>query len=348
MITGAAVVLVIVLVRWAYLAIFRPPPPKICGTPGGPPVTSPRIQLRDGRYLAYKEDGVPKEKANYKIILVHAFDSSKENSFPASQELVDELGVYFVSFDRAGYGESDPNPKRTVKSEAFDIQELADQLGLGEKFYVIGVSMGGYPTWSCLNYIPHRLAGAALVVPAVNYWWRSLPANLSKHVFGKLFVEDQITFWIAHNAPFLLYGWMNQKWFKTSAIVAGSPKIFTKQDMEVIKKRQAYHESIGFQSKARQQGVFESLYRDLIVLFSDWEFHPTEIKNPFPNNEGSVHLWQGSEDRIVQVELQRHVAEKLPWIRYHENPEGGHLYTYADDWGDKVLKELLLRQEASD
>lgn len=103
-----------------------------------------------------------------------------------------------------------------------------------------------------------------------------------------------------------------------------------------------------FQSKARQQGVFESLYRDLIVLFGDWEFDPTEIKNPFPNNEGSVHLWQGYEDRIVQVELQRHVAEKLPWIRYHENPEGGHLYTYADDWGDKVLKELLLRQEASD
>lgn len=85
MLTGAALVLVIVLVRWGYMAIFRPPPPKICGTPGGPPITSPRIQLRDGRYLAYKEDGVPKEKANYKIILVHGFDSSKENSFPASQ-----------------------------------------------------------------------------------------------------------------------------------------------------------------------------------------------------------------------------------------------------------------------
>ena len=27
------------------------------------------------------------------------------------QELVDELGVYLLSFDRAGYGESDPNPK---------------------------------------------------------------------------------------------------------------------------------------------------------------------------------------------------------------------------------------------
>lgn len=72
------------------------------------------------------------------------------------QELVEELGVYFVSFDRAGYGESDPNPGRTVGSGAMDIQDLADQLGLGSRFYVIGVSMGGLHAWGCIKYIPHR------------------------------------------------------------------------------------------------------------------------------------------------------------------------------------------------
>lgn len=72
------------------------------------------------------------------------------------QELIEELGIYFLLFDRAGYGDSDPNMKRSVKSEALDIEELADKLELGSKFYVIGVSMGSYPTWSCLRYIPHR------------------------------------------------------------------------------------------------------------------------------------------------------------------------------------------------
>jgi hypothetical protein len=52
------------------------------------------------------------------------------------QELVEELGIYMLFFDRAGYGDSDANPK-----------QLAD---------VVGCSMGGYPAWSCLNYIPHR------------------------------------------------------------------------------------------------------------------------------------------------------------------------------------------------
>lgn len=62
---------------YAYFAI-RPPPPKICGTPGGPPVTSPRVKLNDGRHLSYKERGVAKEEAKHKIIISHGFDDSKD------------------------------------------------------------------------------------------------------------------------------------------------------------------------------------------------------------------------------------------------------------------------------
>lgn len=69
---------------------------------------------------------------------------------------MEELGIYILLFDRAGYGESDPNPKRSLKSEASDIEELADQLQLGAKFYVISVSVGAYAIWSCLKRIPHR------------------------------------------------------------------------------------------------------------------------------------------------------------------------------------------------
>lgn len=69
---------------------------------------------------------------------------------------MDDLRIYMVSFDRPGYGESDPDPKRTVKSIALDIEELADQLALGTKFYIVGTSMGGQVVWGCLKYIPHR------------------------------------------------------------------------------------------------------------------------------------------------------------------------------------------------
>ncbi|XLR04319.1 hypothetical protein HN51_059185 [Arachis hypogaea] len=102
---------------------------------------SPRIKLRDGRHLAYLERGVSKDVAKYKIIIVHGFGSSKEMNFLAPQELINELGIYLLQYDQAGYGESDPNPKRSLKSEALDIQELADQLELGPQFYVRELSI---------------------------------------------------------------------------------------------------------------------------------------------------------------------------------------------------------------
>ncbi|KAH0650050.1 hypothetical protein KY284_029962 [Solanum tuberosum] len=70
---------------WAYLTLLKPPPPNVCGSPGGPPVTSPRVQLSEGKYVAYKEGGVAKEKAKHKIIIVHGFDSSKDLMLPISQ-----------------------------------------------------------------------------------------------------------------------------------------------------------------------------------------------------------------------------------------------------------------------
>ena len=102
-----------------------------------------------------------------------------------------------------------------------------------------------------------------------------------------------------------------------------------------------------FQNKSRQQGIYESIHRDLLVAFGNWEFDPMNITNPFPTNEGSVHIWQGYEDRLVLVELQRYISKKLPWIQYHEVPEGGHMFMLVDDWTDKIIKTLLVGEEAS-
>ena len=79
---------------WAYQAI-QPPPAKICGSPGGPPITAPRIELRDGRHLAYKEGGVFKDAAKYKIIYVHGFDNCRHDSVVA--QTLSPVIIYFIS-----------------------------------------------------------------------------------------------------------------------------------------------------------------------------------------------------------------------------------------------------------
>ena len=76
--------------------------------------------------------------------------------------------------------------------------------------------------------------------------------------------------------------------------------------------------------------------------FGKWEFDPMEIENPFPNNEGSVHIWMGDEDVLVPVTLQRYIAQQLPWINYHELTGAGHMFPYADGIADAILKGLLI------
>ncbi|GLT48728.1 hypothetical protein SLA2020_223360 [Shorea laevis] len=310
-------------------------------SPEDPPVSSSRVRLSDGRYLAYTEKGVPRNKANHKIIVVHGFGSSKEMSFQLPQEVIEELGIYFLLFDRAGYGESDPNPKRSLKSEAFDIQELADQLCIGPKFYLIGVSMGSCPTWGCIKYIPERLAGVSLVVPVVNYRWRSLPEKLIKGDYRRTLV--QLFFWFAKHIPRLLQWWVTQDWNSSMNVVERKPVFFSNRDTEALKK------STGFpmltKDKLRERVVFDALRDDFLVCFGNWEFDPTELSNPFPQNENSVQIWQGYEDKVVPFQLQRHISGKLPWIKYYEVPDGGHLLVHYSGLCEAITRALLLGEE---
>ncbi|KAI3791981.1 hypothetical protein L2E82_05849 [Cichorium intybus] len=156
---------------WAYQTAL-PPPPTTVGSPDGPPITSPRIKLRDGRHLSYIES-------------------------------VKELGVYFVAIDRPGYGESDPDPKRTVKSLAFDIEELADQL-----------------------------AGAVLIAPGINYWWPNLPLNS----FSRQLPQDQWSMRIAHHLPWLSYWWNTQKWFPSFSVIDEIRAVLSPSDIAVSSK----------------------------------------------------------------------------------------------------------------
>ena len=76
--------------------------------------------------------------------------------------------------------------------------------------------------------------------------------------------------------------------------------------------------------------------------YSKWEFDPLDIDNPFPDNEGSVHIWQGGQDKIIPYKLNQYISEKLPWIKYHEVPEGGHFLIFDNKICEDIIMGLLL------
>ncbi|XP_044968984.1 uncharacterized protein LOC123428977 [Hordeum vulgare subsp. vulgare] len=146
--------------------------------------------LRDD--TAYLESDIPKEQARYKIIFVHGFFCCRHDVLNVSQGLLQELGIYLLSFDRPGYCESDTHPARTEESISVDIAELTDNLQLGARFHLMGFSMGGEIMWSCLKHIPHRLSGVAILAPVGNYWWSGLPADVYEEAWYAQFPQDRI------------------------------------------------------------------------------------------------------------------------------------------------------------
>lgn len=69
------------------------------------------------------------------------------------------------------------------------------------------------------------------------------------------------------------------------------------------------------------------------------------MSNPFGENQCRLHIWQGYEDKVVPVELQRYVWKRLPWIKYHEVHDGGHLLVYDSDVCEAMLRSLLLGED---
>ncbi|KAL5985766.1 hypothetical protein ACLOJK_027753 [Asimina triloba] len=125
-----------------------------------PPPSAIRVQLPDGRYISYQEQGVLVEKARISLIAPHPFLSSRLAGVPGIKaSLLEEFGVRLITYDLPGFGESDPHPKRNLNSSALDMSYLATAVGVKEKFWVVGYSTGAMHAWAALRYIPDRIAG---------------------------------------------------------------------------------------------------------------------------------------------------------------------------------------------
>lgn len=104
----------VVLLSIIYRAII-PPPPRSCSTAGVPSQT-PKIKLRDGRNLVYKEYGVPKNIAKYNVIYVHSFGGSK---FEAS--LIIPVCIYLNYFECVWYDRSHLRFKKKSEKETIEL-----------------------------------------------------------------------------------------------------------------------------------------------------------------------------------------------------------------------------------
>eukprot|EP00249_Psilotum_nudum_P015042 c25136_g1_i2 orf=824-1786(-) len=168
-------------------------------------ISAQRIRLPDGRYIAYREQGVSPELSQRSILVVHGFLSSRLAGIPGIRDdLLQEFGVRLVAYDRPGFGQSDPHPRRTLCTSAQDMEYIADAVGMGNTFWVLGYSIGGIHAWAAMKYIPERLAGVAMFAPGGNPYGANMTKAEIDKVWGILSLRRKIMYIIARRATFLL------------------------------------------------------------------------------------------------------------------------------------------------
>ncbi|MGW4720638.1 alpha/beta fold hydrolase [Nocardia sp. NPDC004260] len=121
-------------------------------------VTSPdgqRLQCR----VEGPENGTP-------IIQFHGTPGSRVDTAPP--ELLDQLGIRLVTYDRPGYGGSaPPREGMTIADGARHVAAIADHLGI-DRFAVVGRSGGTPYAAAAAALLPDRVTKAALLVPTAS------------------------------------------------------------------------------------------------------------------------------------------------------------------------------------
>jgi pimeloyl-ACP methyl ester carboxylesterase len=119
------------------------------------------LGLRDGRRLHAYDTSAGGPDDRLAVIWHHGTPNiglPPEPLFPAAER----LGIRWLSYDRPGYGGSDPHPGRSVGSAAADVASMADALSIGQ-FAVMGHSGGAPHALGCAALLPERVVGVVSV-----------------------------------------------------------------------------------------------------------------------------------------------------------------------------------------
>ncbi|EXB98573.1 hypothetical protein L484_014418 [Morus notabilis] len=367
-------ILVVAFLAFAVLSVTmeRSSPSVVVPTPEikkvyiHPPSAS-RIMLPDGRYMAYKEQGVPADRARFSLIAPHAFLSSRLSGLPGLKaSLLEEFGVRLLTYDLPGFGESDPHPERSLESSAMDMSLFANAVGVDGKFWVMGYSSGSMHAWTALRYIPDRLAGAAMFAPMVNPYDPIMSREEKRKTWEKWSRRKRFMYFLAWKFPrFLAYfyhrSFLSGKHDRIDKLLSLS---LGKRDKALIED--PIHEEFWQRDveESIRQGNVEPFIEEAIMQVSNWGFSLAELKLhkkqrgkgmlnwlksmiSEPQEEyigflGPIHIWQGMDDRVVPPSMTDFVHRIIPGAAVHKLPYEGHFtYVYFCDECHRQIFTIL-------
>jgi pimeloyl-ACP methyl ester carboxylesterase len=268
----------------------------------------PAIELADGRALAYESTGAPDARA---VVLFHGSPGSR--LFRPEPAVVDAAGVQLLTFDRPGYGGSDPQPDRRVADTPADVVALLDHLEI-ERAALIGWSGGGPFAVATARHARDRVDRLAIVsapgpLDEVPSGWESLgdyrrptaeTARREPHRSVRAIAR--------HMEPFR----SDPESFLGSGKGPDAPVMHGPERPMLVAQ---VHEALA-------QGA-EGIAADLVAMWLDWGFRLPEVAVP-------TTVFQGAADRHNHDDARTY-AQRIPDATLVVWPGLGH-WGVVSEW----------------
>ena len=237
-------------------------------------------------------------------------------------------GLRWVSYDRPGYGGSDPDDGRTVASAAADVAAIADELGIG-RFAVLGHSGGGPHALACAALLPERVAAVASVAGVGPFGQDDL------EFLAGMGEENVVEFGAAiagagDLTPALQGAAEALRAAEPADLVEAMSTLLPPVDRAALEGRNG--EDLAAMLTAGLQTGADGWIDDDLAFVAPWGFDPAAIRVP-------VSVWQGEEDLMVPFAHGRWLAEHIPGAVAHLQPGNGHLSIFFDNI-DEIFDEL--------
>jgi pimeloyl-ACP methyl ester carboxylesterase len=272
-------------------------------------LTEHRVEF-DGRVLCVLESGAPDGPA---VFALHGTPGSR-TQWRGLVEDAEERGVRLLTYDRPGYGGSDPAPGRCVAGAARDIAAIADALDI-DRFAVHGGSGGGPHALACAALLAARtvaVASLAGVAPwnAGGLDWLGGMGQDNLDEFGAILEgRTALEAYLREQADEMLASHPEE-------IAASLLSLLGPPDRAVLNGEVAE-----FLHEATRVGIEERIdgwVDDDFAFVAGWGFDVEEIAVP-------VQVWHGAQDQFVPVSHGRWLAERIPGAEAHISDDDAHL-----------------------
>lgn len=245
------------------------------------------VSLSSGRRIAYIEKGCSAKDAQRTLLVLHGIGSSRIASMPGvSDDLLWSFSVRLVSIDRPGYGRSDPCPSMTMESFCQDVEEVAEMLEMGDKFWLLGYSAGGAFCWAAARFIPHRIRGIAMWAPMGSFYWKGMTPADRDFLFAGMTSNANRSLRLGRLAP----PWALRLFIRTFTLrTAGH--VWLKRVMRQVAVPDRLYLDQEFAARGLINDNFESLLRggrgegmakDVELFCRPWSFDLQDLLPPAP------------------------------------------------------------------